>query len=140
MFPVVVMTIGEGMAPNGAAGAIAVSGIIEADAVMAVVPDVKVETAPGTGDRTGAGTGAIEGNGGGGTANVAGTGMIEPGKTVMADVSGCWENVNGGITIGGSTDVVGAAETDGVVPMVVPVADAEGAMEITVTVGVPGVI
>jgi hypothetical protein len=66
--------------------------------------------------------------------------MVEPGKTVKADVSGCWENVNGAITMGGSADVAGAAETDGVIPTVAPVADVGGVVEITVAVGVPGVI
>jgi hypothetical protein len=99
-----------------------------------------VETVPDTVDGTGTGTGVIEGNGRGGTAGGGGTGMVEPGKTVMADVSGCWDHVNGGITIGGSADVAGAAETDGVVPTGAPVADVEGVAEITVAVGVPGVI
>ena len=139
MFPVVVRTIGEGMVPSGAAGAMAVGDIIVVDAVMAVVPDMDVETVPGTVDRTGTGTGVIEDCGGGG-ATYCGTGMLEPGKTVAADVSGCWENVSGGITIGGSADVVGAVETDGVVPIVAPVAKVEGAADIMVAAGVPGVI
>ena len=58
----------------------------------------------------------------------------------MADVSGCWEIVNGTIAIGGSADIVGAAETDGIVPIVVPVTGMDGVMEVTVTAGVPGVI
>jgi hypothetical protein len=139
MFPVVVRTIGEGIVPNGAAGAMAVGDIIVVDAVTAVVPDMDVETVPGTVDRIGTGPGVIEGCGGGG-ATYCGTGMVEPGKTVAADVSGCWENVSGGITIGGSADVVGAVETDGVVPTVAPVAKVEGVAETTVGVGVPGVI
>jgi hypothetical protein len=64
--------------------------------------------------------------------------MIEPAKTVMAEVSGCCENVSGGIAIGGNA--AGTAEADGIVPMVVPVADREGVVGTTVTVGVPGVI
>jgi hypothetical protein len=140
MLPVVVVTIGEGMVPNGTAGAIAVGGIIEVDAVIAVAPDMSVGTAPGTGDRTGTGTGVIEGNGRGGNAGGGGTGMVEPGKTVMADVSGCWENVSGGTAIGGSADVAGAAEFVGIVPTVALVANMEGVMEIAVTVGVPGAI
>ena len=58
----------------------------------------------------------------------------------MADVSGCWDHVNGATEIGGSADVVGAAETDGIVPIAVTIADMEGVGEKTVTAGVPGVI
>jgi hypothetical protein len=58
----------------------------------------------------------------------------------VADVSGCWDHVNGAIGIGGSADVVGAAEIGGIVPIAVPIADMEGVGEKTVTVGVPGVI
>ena len=58
----------------------------------------------------------------------------------MADVSGCWDHVNGATGIGGVADVVGAAETDGIVPIAVPIADMEGVGEKTVTAGVPGVI
>jgi hypothetical protein len=123
MFPVVVMTIGEGMVPNGAAGVIAVSDIVVVDAVMAVAPGIYVETEPGTVDGTRTGTGVIEGSGGGGTAGGAGTGMVEPAKMATADVSGCWENVSGGTAIGGRVDVVGVVKIDGIVPMVVPVAD-----------------
>jgi hypothetical protein len=143
MVPVVLPTIDVGMVPSG------VDGIVMADdIIVAVVPGMDVETVPGTIDGTGTGTGVIEGNGRGGAAGGAGTGTVEPGKTVMADVSGCWENVNGAIALpvvdveelGGSADVVGAAETDGIVPMVVPITDMEGVVEITVAVGVPGVI
>jgi hypothetical protein len=140
MVPVVLPRIGEGMVPSGDVGIIASGDIVVVDAVIVAVPGVEVATMPGTVDRAGTGTGVIECNGRGGTAHGGGTGTAEPGKTVKADVSGCWENVNGAIATGGSADVAGAAETDGVAPMVVPVADVEGVVEITVVVGVPGVI
>jgi hypothetical protein len=134
MVPVVLPTIDVGMVPSGVDGIVVVD-----DVIVAVVPGMYVATVPGAVDGTSTGTGVIEGNGGGGTADGAGTGMVEPGKTVKADVSGCWENVSGGIAIGGSAAVAGAAATDGAVPMVVPVANMEGVAEITVVVGVPGV-
>lgn len=134
MVPVVLTAIDEGMVPSGVDGIVVVD-----DVIVAVVPGVNVESVPGTVDGTGTGAAVIEGNGGGGAAG-GGTGMVEPAKTVMAEVSGCWENVNGAIAIGGSADVVGAAETDGDVPIVVPIADMEGVVEIAVTVGVPGAI
>jgi hypothetical protein len=132
--PVVLLRIGEAMVPSGVAGVIASD-----DIVVAVVPGTDAEAVLIAVDGAAKGIGAMVGDGRAGTAG-GGTGMVEPGKTVKADVSGCWENVNGAIAIGGSADVVGAMETDGVVPMVVPVADVEGIVEITVAVGVPGVI
>jgi hypothetical protein len=135
MVPIVLPTIDVGMVPSG------VDGIVKVDdVIVAAVPRIYPETVPDGVDRTGTGTGVIEGNGRGGNAGGGGTGMVEPGKTVMADVSGCWENVSGGITIGGSADVTGTAEFDGIVPTVALVANVEGVVEITVTVGVPGVI
>jgi hypothetical protein len=132
--PVMLPAIDVGMVPSGVDGIIVVDDII-----VAVVPAMLVYTVPCTVDGAGTGTGVIEGNGRDGTAG-GGTGRVEPGKTVMADVSGCWENVSGAIAIGGSADVVGAVETDGIVPMVVLVADVKGVVEITVVVGVPGMI
>jgi hypothetical protein len=128
MVPVVLPTIGV-MVPNG------VDGVI-----VAVIPGMDAETVPDAVDRTGTGTGVIEGEGRAGNLGGGGTGMIERGATVMADVSGCWENVNGTIAIGGSADIVGAAETDGIVPIVVPVTGMDGVVEVTVTAGVPGAI
>jgi hypothetical protein len=135
MVPIVLPTMDVVMAPNGVDGIVVVD-----DVIVAVAPGMYVGAVPSIIDGSGTGTGVIEGNGRGGTAGGGGAGTVEPGKTVMADVSGCWENVNGGTAIGGSAVVVGAAETDGVVPMMVPVADVEGVAEITVAVGVPGVI
>lgn len=83
MVPVVLTTIDEGMVPSGVDGIAVVD-----DVIVAVVPGMNVETVPGTIDGTGTGAGVIEGNGEGGTAG-GGTGMVEPGKTVRADVSGC---------------------------------------------------
>jgi hypothetical protein len=134
MVPVVLTTIDEGMVPSGVAGVIASD-----DIVVAAVPGMNVETVPGTVDGTGTGAGVIEGDDGGGTVG-GGTGMVESGKTVLADVSGCWENVNGAIAIDGGADVVAAAEVDGVVPMVAPIADTGGVVEIAVTVGVAGAL
>jgi hypothetical protein len=53
----------------------------------------------------------------------------------VADVSGCWDHVNGAIAIGGSVDVAGAAGIDGVAPVVSAIGS-----ELTGTAGVPGVI
>jgi hypothetical protein len=143
MVPVVLPTIDVGMVPSGVDGIVMVD-----DVIVAVAPGMYVETVPGTVDGTSMGTGVIEGNGRGGNAGGDGTGMVEPGKTVKADVSGCWANVNGAIAVpavdveepGGGADVVGAVETDGIIPIVVPITDMEGVVEITVAVGVPGVI
>jgi hypothetical protein len=76
MFPVVVMTIGEGMVPN-ADGIIAVGDIIVVDAVMAVVPGMDV--VPNTVDDVGTGIGAMEGDGRGGSGGGCGAGMVVPG-------------------------------------------------------------
>jgi hypothetical protein len=127
MFPVVVVTIGVGMVPNDDAGVI-----------------MDVETGLSTVDDGCTGTAVMDGDGRGGTAGGSGAGMVVPGKTLMNDVSGCWENVNDPTTppvigveeLAGSADVVGAAETDGIVPIALPVAD----VEITDTVEVPGAI
>jgi hypothetical protein len=135
MVPVVLPTIDVGMVPSGVDGIVMVD-----DVIVAVVPAMDVETVPATVDRIGTGTGVIEGDGRGGNAGGGGAGMFEPAMTLRAEVSGCWENINGGTVIGGSVVVVGAEEVDGVVPMVVPAADVKGVVEITVTVGVPGVI
>jgi hypothetical protein len=92
MFPVVVMTPGAGIVPNGEADVVA-AGVIVDDVVIVVVPGIDVEIGA-VGD-VGTGTAVKEGEGGGGTAGGGGAGMVEPGKTLANDVSGCWENVNG---------------------------------------------
>jgi hypothetical protein len=76
MFPVVVMTIGEGMVPK-ADGIIAVGDIIVVDAVMAVVPGMDV--VPNTVGDVGTGIGAMEGDGRGGSGGGCGAGMVVPG-------------------------------------------------------------
>jgi hypothetical protein len=91
-------------------------------------------------DGTGTGTGLMEGDGRAGNVGGCGIGTAVRGATVMADVSGCWDHVNGATGIGGVDDVVGAAETDGIVPIVVPIAGMEGVEEKTFPAGVPGVI
>jgi hypothetical protein len=74
MFPVVVMTIGVGMVPNGVGVIVMVD-----DVIVAVAPGTDVETVLGTVDGTGTGTGVIEGDGRGGTAGGGSAGMVEPG-------------------------------------------------------------
>ena len=113
--------------------------------IMAVVPGMDVESVPGAVDGGSASVGVMEGDGRAGdgrAGNVGGcaTGMAVRGATVAADVSGCWDHVNGAIATGGGADIVRAAETGGIVPIVVAVAVMDGGVEITVTAGVPGVI
>jgi hypothetical protein len=141
VFPVLVITMGVRIVPNGLAVAIAAAGVTVDDLVIVVVPGIDVEI--GTVDDVGAGTGAKEGDGRGGTAGGCGAGMVESGKTLVDDVSGCWENVNGairlpivGVGVGGSAEIVGALETDGSIPVVPTIAD----MEATGTGGVLGPI
>jgi hypothetical protein len=119
-FPVVVVTIGVGMLPNEGAGVIEV------------------------GDDVGTGTGAREGDGRAGNEGGGAAGMVERGETLMNDVSGCWENVNGAIALpvvgvaegAGTAGVIGDAEIDGAVPLAPAIDD----REVKGTAGVPGVI
>ena len=142
MFPVVVMRIGARV-PNGEAEVIAAAGVIVDDIVVVVVPGIDVEIVLGAADNDGKGTAVKDGGGGGETAGGRGNGIIEPGKTVANDVSGCWENVNGATALpvvsveepGRGAEVVGTTEADGVVPAE-PTAD----MEATGTGGVPAAI
>jgi hypothetical protein len=140
MLPVVVTRIG-GIVPNGETEVIAAAGAIVDDVVIVVVPSIDVLL--GTDDDIGTGTGVKEGCGTDGKAGGGGAGMVEPAKTVAADVSGCWENVSGatalpvvGEVLGGSAEIVGAADTDGIVAAVPAIAD----MEATGTGDVPGAI
>jgi hypothetical protein len=141
-FPVVVMAIGVGMVPNGAAGVIAVGDIVVVDDVnVVVVPGPDVETALRTVDGGGTGTGVMEGDGRAGGAGGCGAGMVVRAKTLVDDVSGCWENVNGAIAlpVAGVDEVagtVGVIGGDGVIPAVPAIDDGEGAG----TAGAPGVI
>jgi hypothetical protein len=142
VFPVVVVTMGVGMVPNGEAVGIVAAGVIVDDGIIVVVPGIDVEI--GTVDGVGTGTALKEADGNGGTAGGCGAGMVEPGKKLVDDDAGCWENVNGAIRLpvfgaeelGGSAEVVGAAATEGVVPVATTIAD----MEATGTGGVPGAI
>ena len=143
-FPVVVMTIGRRMVPNGDAAVNAVGDVVVADVVIvAVVPGVDVENVLGTVDGAGTGIAVMAGDGKGGSAGGCGAGMVVPGKSVMNDVAGCADSASVGAVVlpvvdeeelGGSADVVGAAKTDGVVPVVPPIAD----MDVTGTAGVAG--
>jgi hypothetical protein len=108
---------------------------------VAVVPGMDVETVLGTVDGDGTGIAVVEGDGKGGTADGCGAGMVLPGKSVMNDVAGCADSVSIGaivlpVELGGAADAAGAAETDGVVPVVPPIAD----MDVTGTAGVAGAI
>jgi hypothetical protein len=88
-FPVVVMVIGVGMAPNGDAVGIAAGDVVVADdVIVTVVPGMDVETVLCTVKGAGTGTGAMEGDGSGGGAGGGGTGTFEPAKSVMNDVAG----------------------------------------------------
>jgi hypothetical protein len=137
MVPVVLPAIGVGMVPNGVADIIAVDDIVVVDSVIvAVLPAMDVETVLGSG---GTGVAAMEGGGGAGIAG-SGTGTVEPGIVDMNDVAGCADSVSGAVVlsvvVAGTADIVGAAETDGIVPVVPPIID----MEVTGTAGVPGAI
>jgi hypothetical protein len=116
MFPVVVMTIGVGMVPNGAAGVI-----------------TAVEAGLGAIDDVGTGIAAMEGDGGVCLTGNSGAGMptsetIGTAMTVLpfAEVE----------ELAGIVDVVGAADIAGVIPPVPTIDDSE----VTGTAGVPGVI
>jgi hypothetical protein len=116
MFPVVVMTIGVGMVPNGAAGVI-----------------IDVETALGAIDGAGTANAVMEGDGGtcirrGSCAGIATTEAVGITMTVLPFVE-----VE---ELAGTAGVVGAATTAGIVPIVPAIDD----REVTGTAGVPGVI
>jgi hypothetical protein len=134
MVPVVLPTIGVGMVPNAAPGITAVPGII-----VAVLPAMDVGTVLGTVD--GVGTGVAVTAGGGAPIGDDATGTVVPGKSVKNDVAGVADSKTGAVKllvvdVGEVAGTVGAAETDGIVPIVPPIAD----MEVTGTAGVPGVI
>jgi hypothetical protein len=147
MFPVVVMALGVAIVPNGKADVMAAAGVVGDDVVIVVVPgtDVDIGTVDDVGTGTaGTGTAVKEGDGRGGTVGGGGAGMVEPGKTLADDVSGCWENVNVATALpvvgveepGVDAAIVGAAETDGIVPVVPTIAG----MDATGTKDVPGAI
>jgi hypothetical protein len=126
MVPVVLPTIDVGMVPKGAAGIIAVDGIIVTDGV-------------------GTNGGAMEGDGSAGTAGGCGADIVAPGKSVMNDVAGCADKVSigaavlpvvGAEEVAGTADIAGAADVNDVAPVVPAIDDMEG----TGTAGVPGVL
>jgi hypothetical protein len=139
MVPVVLPTIDAGIVPNAVDDIVAVDGVVVDEIVVAMVPATDVETVLGTVDGVGTGVAVIEGGGRAGTAGGGGAGTVEPGIVDRNDVAGCAESARNGVLPVADVeevDVVGAAETDGVVPVVPPVTD----MGVTVTVGVPGAI
>jgi hypothetical protein len=135
-FPVVVMTIGVEMVPNGAAGIIAAGDVVVVDdVIVAVVPGMDVERVLRAVDNVGTGIEVTEGDGRAGSVGGCGAGMVVPGMSDAKDVAGCADSarVGGGVE---DADVVGGAEMDGVVPIV----PAIGEGEVTGTAGVPGAI
>jgi hypothetical protein len=145
MVPVVLPTFGVGMVPNGAAAVITVDGIVVVDGVIvAVLPAMDVEIVPGTVDSVGMRV-AVEGGGRAGIAGGGGAGMVEPGISDMNDVAGCADSVSIAVVlfvvdveaaVAGTADVVGAADIDGIDPVLPPIAE----MDVAGTAGVPGVI
>ena len=141
--PVVLPTLGVGIVPSGAAGAVAVddSGVVDS-VVAAVLPAMDVEIVPATGEGIATGVGMMEGGGGAGIAGGGGAGTVEPGMVDMKDVAGVAESARIGTAVLPVVEaVVGAAdivdpEIDGVAPVVPPVAD----MAVTVTAEVAGTI
>jgi hypothetical protein len=126
IFPVVVVTIGDGMVPSGVAGVVAADDIVTADGI-------------------GMDGAAMEGEGRGGSVGGCGAGMVVPGKSVMNDVAGCADSVSIGATVlpvveveglAGAADVGAAAVIEGIVPIAVPVT----VMEVIGTAAVPGAI
>jgi hypothetical protein len=140
MVPVVLPTTGVGMVPNAAPGITAVPGIIVVDGIIvAVLPAIDVETVLGTIDGVGKDVAVTAG----GDAPIGddASGTVVPGKSVINDVAGVADSKSGAVEplvvdVGEVTGTVGAAETDGIVPVVPPIAD----MEVTGTAGVPGAI
>src|SRR6267142_1911550 len=111
MVPVVLPTNGVGMAPNGVDDIVVVDDII-----WTVLPGMDVETVLGT---------------------------VVPGIVDRNDEAGCTDSASIGAVVlpavdkvAGTADIVGAAETGGIVPIVALVAD----MDVTGTAGVPGAI
>jgi hypothetical protein len=146
MVPVVLAAISVGMVPNGLAGIVAVDDIVVVDGVIvAVLPAMDVETVLGTVDNVGTGVTVMEGGGRAGTVGGGGAGTVVPGNVDMNEEPGCADSVSNGAVVllvvdveevAGTADVVGAVETDGVVPIVPLIAD----MEVTGTAAVPGAI
>ena len=138
MVPVVLPTNGVGMAPNGVDDIVVVDDII-----WTVLPGMDVETVLGTVDGGGTNVAVMEGGGGAGTVGGCGAGMVVPGIVDRNDEAGCADSASIGAVVlpavdkvAGTADIVGAAETGGIVPIVALAAD----MDVTGTAGVPGAI
>jgi hypothetical protein len=138
MVLVVLPPIDVGMVPNG------VDDISEVDDIIAVVPPAMgVETALGTVDGVvGTGGTVMEGGGRAGTVGGGGAGMVVPKISVMADVAGCADSTRYGALplpvveaeeAAGAAGIVSAPVTDGIGPVVPPIAD----MEVTGTAAAP---
>jgi len=144
MVPVVLPTNGVGMVPSAVAGIIAVDDIVVVDGVIiAGLPGMAVETVPGSVDGVGTGAAVMEGGGSAGTAGGGAAGMVVPGIVDRNDEAGCADSVSIGAVVlpavdevAGTADIVGAADIDGIDPIVPPIAD----MDVTGTAGVPGAI
>ena len=144
MVPVVLPTIGAGMVPNWLAGISAVDDIVVVDdVVIAVLPAMDVEIVPGSVDGVGTSAAVMEGGGSAGIAGGGGAGMVVPGIVDRNDEAGCADSVSIDAVVlsvvdevAGTADIVGAAATGGIVPIVTLVAD----MDVTGTAGVPGAI
>jgi hypothetical protein len=118
MFPVVVMVIGEGIVPNGAAKV-----IIDVGTGLVAIDDV------GTGIDVIEGDGrACNASGCGVGAGIANTDVVGPTMIVLPFVEVA--------ELAGTADVVGAPTTAGVIPVVPAIDD----REVTGTAGVPGAI
>jgi hypothetical protein len=136
MVPVALPTIGVAMVPNAVAGIIAVDGVI-----VVVLPAIDVETVLGSVDGVDTDGAVMDGGGRVGTAGGGGAGTVVPGNVDKNDVAGCADSVEIGEAVLAVVAVaevavaaVDAGNTDGVVPIVPPIAD----MEVTGTAGVPG--
>jgi len=141
MVPVALPTTVVGMVPKGFDDIVAVGDIVVVDDVIMVVAGMDAETALGPVDDVGTVGAVMEGDGRGGTAGGGGAGMFEPANVDINDVAGCADSSRYGavvfvVGVEEEVDVVGAAETGGIVPVVPPTAD----MEVTGTAGVPGAI
>jgi hypothetical protein len=142
MVPVLLPTIGVGMVPNAVPGIIVDDIVVVDGVIVAVLPAMGVETMAGTVDGVGTDVAVTAGEDAASGDDAIGT--VEPGKSVINDVAGVADSKSGAVELAaedaeevvGTTDVVGGADIEVVVPVVPPVAD----MAVTCTVGVPGVI
>jgi hypothetical protein len=123
MVPVVLPTTGVGMVPNAVPGIIVVDGII-----VAVLPDMEVETVVGTVDGVGTEV-AVTAGGGIATGDDAieddadaigddAIGIVELGKSVINDVAGVADSKSGAVDlavvevgeVAGTAGIVGVAD------------------------------